>query len=74
MAETFQIVIDDTSPCLSYFPFSDTLDGTPDLAAGWNPYFTDSGFPSTLGAQGNGSSLHLTSLDGAAFSFNWTGE
>lgn len=74
MAETFHIVIDDTSPNLSYFPFSDTLDGTPALAAGWNPYFTNSSFPSSLGAQGDGTSLHITSLDGAAFSFNWTGE
>lgn len=72
MAQTFQVLIDDTSPSLSYFPFADTF-ATPDLTAGWNPYYTNSGFPSSPGAQGNGTSLHLTSHDGAVFSFNWTG-
>ncbi|TFY75109.1 hypothetical protein EWM64_g8903 [Hericium alpestre] len=72
MAHSLQLLIDDTSPALFYYPFSDTL-GFPDLAAGWNPYFTDSGFAVTLGEVGNGTSFHTTSCDGAAFSVQWFG-
>jgi hypothetical protein len=60
---TLQLVIDSGSPVLSYFPFSDTL-GVPDLR-GWNPYYDLTGFASTLGQEGNGTSRHITAGDGA---------
>ncbi|KAI0048280.1 hypothetical protein FA95DRAFT_1098201 [Auriscalpium vulgare] len=72
MADTFQLLIDDTSPVLSFFPFPDTL-AAPDLLAGWNPYFTETGFANPLGEVGEGTSLHITSLDQAAFSIQWFG-
>ncbi|TFK44161.1 hypothetical protein BDQ12DRAFT_708173 [Crucibulum laeve] len=72
MANNIQFFVDDTSPSISYFPFRDTF-STPNLSAGWNPYFDDSGFASVLGEEGNGTSLHITSLDGASISVQWHG-
>ncbi|KAI0316500.1 hypothetical protein OF83DRAFT_1172824 [Amylostereum chailletii] len=73
MANTsFQLVLNDTSPTLSFFPISDTL-GLPNLFAGWNPAFSLSGFASTQGELGNGTSSHVTALDSAAFSVQWFG-
>ena len=69
---TLQIVIDDTSPTIQYFPFADTL-AAPDLQGGWNPYFTDSFFAATLGETGNGTSLHVTSHDTANVSLTFFG-
>ncbi|KAF4620281.1 hypothetical protein D9613_000204 [Agrocybe pediades] len=67
-----QFVVDDTSPLISYSPFRDTL-SVPNLGAGWNPYYNESGFASSLGEVGNGTSLHITSLDGASLGFQWRG-
>ena len=74
MAESnvVQLVVDDFSPHVVYSPFGDTL-STPNPVAGWNPYYSLSGFASTLGQVGNGSTSHLTSLDGAALSLQWRG-
>ncbi|KAI0066195.1 hypothetical protein BV25DRAFT_1515950 [Artomyces pyxidatus] len=72
MADTFQLFVDDTSPSLSYFPFADTL-GAPNPLAGWNPYYTGSGYANPPGEQGNGTSLHITSLDQASFALQWFG-
>ncbi|KAH9956876.1 hypothetical protein BC827DRAFT_1228632 [Russula dissimulans] len=72
MAHSFSLVIDDASPLLSYFPFADTL-SIPNFFAGWNPCFTTSACPTFPGQQGNGTSFHVTSLDGAAFSIQWWG-
>ncbi|KAI0266662.1 hypothetical protein BC834DRAFT_107759 [Gloeopeniophorella convolvens] len=72
MAHSFQIFIDDPSPQLSYFPIPDTL-SIPNLTAGWNPCFGISACPSFPGQQGEGTSFHVTSLDGAAFSIQWWG-
>jgi hypothetical protein len=72
MANPLQIYIDDTSPTIAYYPFADTF-GTPDLLAGWNPYYTGSGFASHQGQIGGGTSLHRTSLDGASASIQWNG-
>ncbi|KAI0675399.1 hypothetical protein C8Q78DRAFT_1114225 [Trametes maxima] len=77
----FPLTIDDTSPVVLYAPFADTF-GAPALAAGWNPYFTISGFSETPSGQGadvrsavgNGTSMHLTAHDGAALQINWNGE
>ena len=72
MADSFSLVVNDTSPTLNFFPFSDTL-SIPDLFAGWNPCFTSSACSTFPGQQGNGTSSHVTSLDGAAFSVQWWG-
>lgn len=73
MAETFvTFTVDDTSPTISYSPFPDTF-GTPNLLAGWNPYFNVSGFATEQGTVGQGTSQHITSLDGASLGFQWRG-
>ncbi|EDR11612.1 uncharacterized protein LACBIDRAFT_324293 [Laccaria bicolor S238N-H82] len=72
MANIVQFSVDNTSPQISYFPFADTL-STPNLSAGWNPYFSLSGFAGVLGESGNGTSHHITSLDGASLSIHWRG-
>ncbi|KAI0000481.1 hypothetical protein BJV77DRAFT_974135 [Russula vinacea] len=71
MADSFSLLIDDSSPLLTYFPFADTF-SIPDFSEGWNPCFA-SGCPTFPGEQGNGSSFHVTSKDGAAFSIQWWG-
>jgi hypothetical protein len=72
MASFKQVTIDDTSPCISYSPFRDTFT-TPNLSAGWNPYYDQSGFATASGEIGNGTSLHITSLDGASLALQWRG-
>lgn len=73
MANIVQFVVDDTSPSISYLPFGDTL-SLPDRSAGWNPFFSESGFAGAQGVTGNGTSLHVTSHDGATLIVNWQGE
>jgi len=72
MAEAIQFYVDDTSPSVAYSPFGDTF-SIPAPTAGWNPYFDGSGFASALGETGNGTSYHVTSLDGATISLQWKG-
>lgn len=72
MADSFSLLIDDSSPSLSYFPFADTL-AIPNFFEGWNPCFSISACPTFPGELGNGSSFHVTSKDGAAFSIQWSG-
>ena len=72
MADFVQFTVDDTSPTISYSPFGDTF-STPNLSAGWNPYYTLSGFPHTLGDIGNGTSLHITSRNGSSCLIQWHG-
>jgi hypothetical protein len=72
MANPLQIYVDDTSPSITYYPFADTF-GPPNLNAGWNPYYTGSGYAAYQGQTGQGTSLHRTSLDGASFSIQWNG-
>ncbi|KAI0305489.1 hypothetical protein B0F90DRAFT_1698461 [Multifurca ochricompacta] len=72
MADSFNILIDDNSPLFSYFPFPDTL-SIPNFFAGWNPCFNLSACPTFPGQQGTGTSFHVTSRDGAAFSIQWWG-
>ncbi|KAF8971212.1 hypothetical protein BDZ97DRAFT_1914217 [Flammula alnicola] len=64
--------VDDTSPTISYSPLRDTF-STPNLSAGWNPYFNLSGFAVLQGETGNGTSQHITSLDGASLALQWHG-
>ncbi|KAJ6625847.1 hypothetical protein B0H10DRAFT_1782428 [Mycena sp. CBHHK59/15] len=73
MASVVQFTVDDSSPNVEYSPFGDTL-SSPNLSAGWNPYWDSPGFSSaTTGATGSGTSLHITSLDGASLQIQWTG-
>ncbi|PPR04378.1 hypothetical protein CVT26_004215 [Gymnopilus dilepis] len=72
METSVQFDVDDTSPTISYSPFRDTL-STPDLSAGWNPYYNLSGFVHAQGEVGNGTSLHITSLDGASLALQFRG-
>jgi hypothetical protein len=72
MRTSFELVLNDTSPVINYYPFAETL-GAPNLVAGWNSYFTQSGFLSELGQTGEGVSLHVTSLDGAELTIQWFG-
>ncbi|KAF8271317.1 hypothetical protein EI94DRAFT_1784320 [Lactarius quietus] len=72
MADSFSLLVNDASPALTYFPFSDTL-SIPNLFAGWNPCFSNSSCSTYPGQQGNGTSFHITSRDGAAFSVQWWG-
>ena len=70
----FVITVDDTSPTLVYSPFADPF-GTPNLTAGWNPFFSETGYtPDPVSGEGNGTSLHVTSADGASLSLRWNGE
>lgn len=83
MADTvFPVTLDDTSPTITYAPFADAL-SLPNLTAGWNSYYTVSGFSTDPGSSssssvvsniGNGTSLHLTACDGAQFAIKWNGE
>ncbi|KAF9501686.1 hypothetical protein BDN71DRAFT_1438297 [Pleurotus eryngii] len=73
MAQTvYTIDVDDISPSISYSPFADTFT-TPDLLSGWNPYFTDGGFATFQGQTGNGTSLHISALNGSSVSLQWRG-
>jgi hypothetical protein len=72
MAYPSQIDVDDTSPTITYYPFGDTF-GVPDPRAGWNPYYSGSGFAGSQDEIGVGNSSHLTYLDGASFSVQWMG-
>jgi len=72
MANFLHVTVDDISPCISYSPFRDTF-SSPNLSAGWNPYYDQSGFAAHSGETGNGTSLHITSLDGASLALQWRG-
>lgn len=74
-SSSFAITIDDTSPTVVYSPFADTF-AAPNLTAGWNPYFSDSGLATdpTIGQVGQGLSFHVTSADGASLAIRWNGK
>ncbi|KAI0084910.1 hypothetical protein BDY19DRAFT_1050965 [Irpex rosettiformis] len=69
---SFVINIDDTSPTISYSPFADTFT-TPNLTAGWNPYYSDSGIANGQDTQGEGTTFHVTSANGASLDIRWNG-
>lgn len=64
--------IDDASPQVAYSPFADTF-VAPDLSAGWNPYYSESGFAASPGDQGEGETQHITALDGAGLELQFNG-
>ncbi|KAF8800211.1 hypothetical protein BYT27DRAFT_7200394 [Phlegmacium glaucopus] len=72
MANSVQFTVDDTSPTILYSPFGDTF-STPNLSAGWNPYYTLSGFVPAPGDVGNGTSQHITSMNGSSCAIQWQG-
>jgi hypothetical protein len=72
MADSFTLLVNNSSPQLYYSPFADTL-SIPNFLQGWNPCFSISACPTFPGEQGNGSSYHVTSSDGAMFSIQWWG-
>ncbi|KAJ7497609.1 hypothetical protein FB451DRAFT_1359820 [Mycena latifolia] len=73
MASVVQFTVDDSSPTVSYFPRGDTF-SSPNLSAGWNPHWDDPGFSgATTGSTGSGTSLHITSLNGASLQIQWKG-
>ncbi|KAI0001361.1 hypothetical protein BJV74DRAFT_882588 [Russula compacta] len=72
MADSFSLLIDNACPLLTYYPFPDTL-SIPNFFAGWNPCFSTSACPTFPGEQGNGSSFHVTSKDGAELSIQFWG-
>ncbi|KAG6853778.1 hypothetical protein C0991_001489 [Blastosporella zonata] len=71
MAQTLQFSVDDTSPSISYQPLVDTF--TPNLTAGWNPYFNGSALVTSIGDTGTGTTFHVTSRDNATISITWKG-
>ncbi|KAK0476852.1 hypothetical protein IW261DRAFT_1421561 [Armillaria novae-zelandiae] len=66
MAESLEFEVDDTSPAVSYYPLRDTF-STPNLTAGWNPYYSGSGFLAALGTgiqlYGNATGTYTLMLD-----------
>lgn len=72
MAVAFQLGIDNTSPTITYFPFFPNTVAL-NATAGWTPYYTISGFPSTSGLVGDGTSLQISSKNGSFFSLTWFG-
>ncbi|KAJ7495903.1 hypothetical protein B0H11DRAFT_2190182 [Mycena galericulata] len=73
MESVVQFTVDDSSPTVSYYPFPDTF-SSPNLSAGWNPYWDDPGFSSAnIGAVGSGESSHITSRNNASFQIQWKG-
>ena len=72
MAVAFQLGIDSTSPTITYSPFFPNT-ATQNATLGWTPYYTNSGFPWTLGLVGSGTSLQISSKNGSFFSITWFG-
>ncbi|KAF7302652.1 TPR-REGION domain-containing protein [Mycena chlorophos] len=89
MSLVWNLTIDDTSPFLIYTPYGalsfleklgagaewpETADGSGSgLANGWIPWYSISGFISSHGDGGAGTSYHRTSLNGAAIAFAFHG-
>ncbi|KAJ7687414.1 hypothetical protein B0H17DRAFT_687834 [Mycena rosella] len=67
----WNFTLDDTSTFLTYTPYADGSNSG--LDKGWEPWYTDSGFITQNGEGGQGDSYHLTSLDGAAVTFEFYG-
>ena len=74
MAVAFQLGIDNTSPTISYSPFFPNTVAPNATLLGWTPYYTNSGFPSTSGLVGNGTSFQISSKDGSLLSITWFGQ
>ncbi|EGO26055.1 hypothetical protein SERLADRAFT_437789 [Serpula lacrymans var. lacrymans S7.9] len=64
--------VDDDSPSLAYYPQTD-YSPEPDYSAAWSLLYSLSGSASAPGQIGNGSSYHITSLDGATLQIQWNG-
>ncbi|KAH7923144.1 hypothetical protein BV22DRAFT_1036682 [Leucogyrophana mollusca] len=67
-----QFMVDDDSPEVAYYPFNDLL-AIPAVSEGWSLYYTGSGYTTTPGAVGVGTSYHSTSANGSTLSIQWNG-
>jgi hypothetical protein len=67
------LTIDSASPSIVYLPFADPF-STPNLLLGWNPFYTDTGYATTIGLLGSGTSYHVSGVNGATLSLRWNGE
>ena len=72
MAVAFQLGIDNTSPTIRYDPFFPNTVAQ-NATSGWTPYYSNSGFPSTSGLVGDGTSLQISSKNGSSLSITWFG-
>lgn len=70
-ASGYLLRVNDNSPQIVYAPLVDP--GSADVHAGWKAVYSGSNSLSQPGAVGEGISLHVTSLDGAKMSLEWTG-
>ncbi|KAJ6528405.1 hypothetical protein B0H19DRAFT_1083352 [Mycena capillaripes] len=62
MASLVEFSVDDSSPTISYAPFSDTY-GPPDLFGGWNPHWQDPGFSSAITGSAGPAIASMSQLD-----------
>ena len=72
MAVAFQLGIDNTSPTITYSPFTPNTIAR-NATSGWTPYYTNIGFPLISGRVGDGTSLQISSQNGSFFSITWSG-
>lgn len=64
----WNFTIDDTSPYLLYFPYSDGS-----ISSGWQTWYSVSQFNTGVGQVGQGDSYHLTSLSNASVTLQFMG-
>ncbi|KAJ7259670.1 hypothetical protein C8J57DRAFT_490226 [Mycena rebaudengoi] len=64
----WNFTIQDNSPIISYAPYADGA-----LAAGWQPWYSESGFLKEGGQGGEGTSYHTTAFSGASFHLEFHG-
>ncbi|KIY53087.1 hypothetical protein FISHEDRAFT_33860 [Fistulina hepatica ATCC 64428] len=72
MGPSVQLDVDNTSPTINYFPSTDVLSNT-NISRGWVPFYSQSGYASTIGEVGVGQSYHITSRVGASLIIEWHG-
>lgn len=65
---SWNFTIQDNSPFVTYAPFADG-----GLNNGWQPWYTKSGFLSTIGEGGDGDSYHISAHANASFSLEFYG-
>ncbi|KAJ7610921.1 hypothetical protein FB45DRAFT_942030 [Roridomyces roridus] len=67
----WNFTLDDTSPFFSYAPYADGSNSG--LGNGWIPWYSSSGYLSSNGEGGSGTSYHRTSLSGASVTLAFYG-
>lgn len=71
-ASGYLLTVDDSSPQIIYSPAVDPY-GNHTSLSGWDAVYTGSETPEEPGKSGKGETFHVTSLDGAQVSVQWTG-